>query len=104
MSVSPTYVPDLVDATLDLAIDDECGVWHLTNAGVVTWEQLARQAATIARLDASLVVGRPVEALDLAAPRPRYSALGSQRSTIMAPLDDALTRYARSRPWERIGA
>ena len=33
--VSPTYVPDLVDATLDLLIDSERGIWHLTNDGAV---------------------------------------------------------------------
>jgi dTDP-4-dehydrorhamnose reductase len=31
MTVSPTYVPDLVNACLDLLIDKECGIWHLTN-------------------------------------------------------------------------
>ena len=29
--VLPTYLPDLVQASLDLLIDGETGVWHLTN-------------------------------------------------------------------------
>ncbi len=29
--VSPTYVPDLVNASLDLLIDGETGLWHLAN-------------------------------------------------------------------------
>ena len=29
--VSPTYVPDLVHASLDLLIDGEHGLWHLAN-------------------------------------------------------------------------
>jgi dTDP-4-dehydrorhamnose reductase len=29
--VSPTYVPDLVNASLDLLIDSETGLWHLAN-------------------------------------------------------------------------
>ena len=33
MTVSPTYVPDLVHACLDLLIDGESGLWHLTNSG-----------------------------------------------------------------------
>ena len=45
--------------------------------------------------------GVPLKELRLAAPRPRYSALGSVRTTMMPALDDALARYARARPWER---
>ena len=43
--VSPTYVPDLVDACLDLLIDGESGLWHLANAGDVSWAEFAPQAA-----------------------------------------------------------
>src|SRR5205807_1956944 len=32
----PTYIPDLVNACLDLLIDRECGVWHLTTGGAIT--------------------------------------------------------------------
>ena len=34
--VSPTFVPDLVHATLDLLTDGESGVWHLANQGMVS--------------------------------------------------------------------
>ncbi|RYD53963.1 MAG: SDR family oxidoreductase, partial [Sphingobacteriales bacterium] len=37
MIVSPTYVPHLVHAALDLLIDDECGIWHLANKGAISW-------------------------------------------------------------------
>ena len=30
LTVSPTYVPDLVHACLDLLIDGEAGIWHLS--------------------------------------------------------------------------
>jgi dTDP-4-dehydrorhamnose reductase len=40
--VSPTYVPDLVNVSLDLLIDRERGIWHLTNGEAVTWAELAR--------------------------------------------------------------
>jgi dTDP-4-dehydrorhamnose reductase len=91
--VSPTYVPDLVHASLDLLIDGERGLWHLANAGVTTWADLARRAAGLAGLDAGGVRGRPRWALELAAPRPAYSVLGSERGTLLPPLDDALARY-----------
>jgi dTDP-4-dehydrorhamnose reductase len=101
--VSPTYVPDLVNTVLDLAIDNESGVWHLANAGETTWEQLAREAAALGGVATSRLRGVPVEKLGLVARRPAYSALASERCTIMPSLDDALARYARARPWERHG-
>lgn len=91
--VSPTYLPDLVDACLDLLIDGEAGLWHLANRGAVAWSELARQAAELAGLDSSKVEGRPMASFGLAARRPRYSALSSSRATLLPPLDHALQRY-----------
>ncbi|RYY71567.1 MAG: dTDP-4-dehydrorhamnose reductase, partial [Chitinophagaceae bacterium] len=36
-TVSPTYVPHLVDATLDLLIDGVGGICHLANKGAISW-------------------------------------------------------------------
>jgi dTDP-4-dehydrorhamnose reductase len=93
--VSPTYVPDLVHASLDLLIDGESGLWHLANRGAVTWMDLARQAAALAKLDSHSVEGRTAEALGLIAPRPKYSVLGSERGMLLPSLDEALARYLR---------
>lgn len=95
--ISPTYVPDLVQASLDLLIDDEQGIWHLTNTdGEVTWAEFARRAARHANLDPQLVRGQATAELNLAAPRPLYSVLGSERATnIMPSLEHALARFAR---------
>ncbi len=93
--VSPTYVPDLVHASLDLMIDGEQGIWHLANAGAITWADLARRAAELANIDASYVQSCPTEALGLVAYRPRYSVLGSERGMLLPSLDDALARYLR---------
>jgi dTDP-4-dehydrorhamnose reductase len=91
--ISPTYVPDLVHATLDLLIDNERGVWHLANAGVLTWADFARSAAGAAGLDSSLVEECSTQSLNLAARRPRYSVLTSERGSLLPSLNDALTRY-----------
>ena len=40
--VSPTYVPDLVHEILNLLIDGGTGLWHLANAGSVSWYDFAR--------------------------------------------------------------
>lgn len=91
--VSPTYVPDLVQSALDLLVDGEHGIWHLSNRGAVSWARFARMAAEAAALDTRLVKGLPTLELGHVAPRPRYSALGSERAPLMPSLEDALDRY-----------
>lgn len=91
--VSPTYVPDLVDACLDLLIDGERGVWHLANRGALSWAEFARLAARAAGFDESLVEGRPTSSFDFAARRPAFSALASERGALLPALEDALARY-----------
>ena len=93
--VSPTYLPDLIHACLDLLLDGEAGLWHLANQGEVTWAGLARRAASLAGVDPIGVRPRPAGELGLAAPRPRYSALGSERGWLLPTLDDALARFVR---------
>jgi len=95
--ISPTYVPDLVNASLDLLIDGERGIWHLANEGAISWAELARHAARHAGLDANLVEARPTAFLQLAAPRPLYSVLASERGQLLPSLEDALTRYLNER-------
>jgi len=91
--VSPTYVVDLVHAALDLLIDGEQGIWHLSNRGALTWFDLARQAATLAGLAPDHLKARATQALALPAPRPRYSALGSERGQLLQPIERALSQY-----------
>ena len=91
--VSPTYVPDLVRASLDLLIDGESGLWHLANRGAVSWAGFARMAAEVAGLDTALVEGLPSVSLGQIAQRPPYSVLGSQRGVLMPSLEDGLCRY-----------
>lgn len=91
--VSPTYVPDLVNATLDLLIDGECGIWHLANPGAIGWADLAKQTAELAGLDATKVEAHSAEKLGWIAPRPTYSVLSSERGMLMPSLDQAIDRY-----------
>ncbi len=93
--VTPTYVPDLVHASLDLLLDGEQGLWHLTNGTAVTWYDLAQRAAKLANLNAASVVACPMHSLGFAAQRPSYSALTSERGLLLPSLDDALARYRR---------
>jgi dTDP-4-dehydrorhamnose reductase len=73
----PTFTEDLARATRRLAVGRHAGVFHVTNQGITTWFDLAREAVELAGLDLDLV--RPIPAVQLQpqrpAPRPRYSAL-----------------------------
>jgi dTDP-4-dehydrorhamnose reductase len=92
--VSPTYVPDLVNATLDLLQDRERGIWHLSNQGPLSWFDLARAAAVACGEPSHLV--EPVSAAELGWPaaRPAYSALASVRGHVMRSTSEALAAFA----------
>ncbi|AEG91581.1 family 1 glycosylhydrolase [Ramlibacter tataouinensis] len=91
--VSPTYVPDLVQASLDLLIDGERGIWHLANRGAVSWAGFAQLAAQAAGLPTGLVQPCPGAELGQVAPRPRYAPLASERGQLMPALESGLERY-----------
>ncbi len=93
LTVSPTYVPHLVDATLDLLIDGENGIWHLTNEQALTWSDFAQVAAERAQLESPLLQACVHRELNWTARRPVYSALPSERSRIMPSLSLALDQY-----------
>jgi len=92
--VSPTYVPELAHATLDLLVDGERGIWHVANQGAVTWYEFARMIAGAAGLPDNLI--EPCSCRDIWQPalRPPYSVLGSERGTLLRPLSEAVTHFA----------
>jgi dTDP-4-dehydrorhamnose reductase len=90
--VSPTYVPDLAHASLDLLIDGEHGVWHLANLGSTSWADFARIAADRRGLP-TRVRDVPGTAFGLPAHRPSYSVLGSHRGRLLPSLESAVDRF-----------
>jgi dTDP-4-dehydrorhamnose reductase len=99
--VSPTFVPDLCHAVLDLLIDGETGIWHLANRGNLSWHAFAKAIAEGAGLDSSLIFARETGP-------PRMTALVSERGMLLRPLDEALAAYlgdvgaAADRPADQI--
>jgi dTDP-4-dehydrorhamnose reductase len=91
--ISPTYLPDLVNASLDLLIDREKGIWHLTNKGETTWADLAFRVADKKQLDDGLINRKPMEMMNWRAPRPRFSVLKSEKGILLPSLDNALNRF-----------
>ena len=102
--VSPTYVPDLGHAVLDLLIDRASGIWHLANIGACSWFDLATRSASLAGLDPDRVHACRGSDVGWTAPRPAFSVLGSERATLLRPLEEALAQYLQTRVWERIGS
>jgi dTDP-4-dehydrorhamnose reductase len=84
--ISPGYVPDLAHAALDLLIDGETGIWHLSNPGSITSFDMLLQLASGFGLDESRLV--PIEA-----GQGRHRALRSERTALLPPLENALGRY-----------
>jgi dTDP-4-dehydrorhamnose reductase len=95
---SPTFAGDVAPRLLDLAAGEASGVFHLTNAGWVSWHGFAE------RIFAAVGRTRPVHAVTTAefarpAPRPRWSMLADTRLAgvgvePMPPWEDALARCA----------
>ena len=94
--VSPTYVPDLVHATLDLLLDQEKGIWHLTNQGAISWHELACQIADRAKLDPGRII---IPDDDVRAD----TSLTSNRGLLLRPLDGAIDDFVEySEPLKRL--
>ena len=96
--ISPTYLPDLVRGVLDLLVDGELGLWHLANAGRLSWAEFARAIAARAGHDPARIEAAPAEAVGWRAPRPRAVALGSERARLLPDIHAALDRFALERP------
>ncbi|WP_206981707.1 sugar nucleotide-binding protein [Hymenobacter telluris] len=88
--ISPAYVPDSVNVSLGLLIDEERGVWHLANQGAYTWAQFASLAADMAGLDQSFVLPCSMRACGLPVTRPAYSVLGSKPGSLLPAVADWL--------------
>jgi dTDP-4-dehydrorhamnose reductase len=93
--VTPTFVPHLVSAALDLLIDGETGIWHLTNGDAVSWAAFARRVARTCDLDEALVCGVPGAVLGWRAPRPKRAPLVSERGVLLPTLAAAIETFAQ---------
>ena len=65
---NPTFADDAARAIVDIATRGHGGVWHVTNQGVVSWYEFAREVLLAAGMDAAKV--KPISTSDLQPPRP----------------------------------
>jgi dTDP-4-dehydrorhamnose reductase len=97
LTVSPTYVPDLVHEVLDLLVDGERGIWHLANRSEVTWAEFGALVAAAAGIDDARLDPQPAAKLGYVAARPAYSVLGSERGGLLESLELAVSRFVAER-------
>ena len=95
VTISPTYVPDLVNVSLDLLVDNETGIWHLANHGELTWADFAYEIADRFRLNRKYINAVNNDEMNYPAKRPLYSVLSSKRGIMLPSLEDALKRYTQ---------
>ena len=97
---TPTSAADLADALVKLIAADAEGLFHLTNARVTTWHDLAAEAFRLAGVAADLT---PIPTAEYPTParRPGYSVLDCGKAAAfgvtMRPWREALAAYLDER-------
>jgi len=91
--ISPTYVPDLVNTSLDLLIDEAHGIWNISNRGSISWAMLATEVAKRSRYDPRNFKAVTLSEMDFIASRPNYSVLTTEKGFELPNLDNALDRF-----------
>jgi len=92
---SPTYTPDLAQATLDLLDRRETGIWHLTNSGQTSWFDFARSALGYFKVNANI---SPVTTAEWFKMRPKQATRPSYSVLDVEPFTRAVGRPMRH--WE----
>ena len=91
--MTTTYVPDLVNTTLDLLIDEAQGIWHISNQHALSWYDWAKLVTERAGYPTDRIM--PVGSADLKLParRPGFAAINSERGNLMHSFDYAIDRF-----------
>ena len=64
----PSFADDIAEAMISLAERDVRGIWHLTNQGVVSWYEFAREVVSLCGGNPDIV--KPIATSELNPPRP----------------------------------
>jgi dTDP-4-dehydrorhamnose reductase len=91
---SPTYTPDLAEATIELLDRGQTGVWHLTNSQHASWFDFARAAVDEFGVKADLT---PISTADWVKMRPKQAIRPAYSVLDTAPFARATGRSMR--PW-----
>ena len=79
-TVSPSFVDDVVAATLSLlARQSPSGLYHCVNSGWTTWADLARELARLLAIRVPAIKEVTMAEANLLAARPRFAALSNRK-------------------------
>lgn len=92
--ISPTYLPDLINVSLDLLNNSESGIWHISNEGQTTPHDFA--LSIINKFQPDFVPEFLLEDKVDKAPRPKYSVIESSKGIKMPTLENAIERFVDS--------
>jgi len=107
---SPTYADDLAAALVALVEAEGTGIYHLVNAGIATWWELARAAIDEWGHPELAIQKLRTEEYPVPAPRPAWSVLDTSRAASqgvrLRPWREALRSYLHSdaSPLRELGA
>lgn len=93
ITLSPAYLPDLINIALDLLIDKEKGIWHISGPDEVSYYDVARMAIGIAGINSIKLHSIPSIRLITHARRPAYTVLRSTSGIVLPGLEEAITNY-----------
>jgi len=93
VTISPTYVPDLVNRSIDALIDDKKGIVHFTNNGQISWSDFAEEIAKRGGFSKNNLIVKPSSDIGWKAQRPLYSALQNNSNFEFPTIDNALERF-----------
>lgn len=91
--MSPAYIPDIINTALDLLIDGEKGIWHISGPEAVSYYEFARLATDIAGIDKSNIYSIPSIRLASHALMPSYSVLQSAGGIVLPTLALSINNY-----------
>lgn len=72
---SPTYTKDLCKAIVSIIDTKEYGVYHITNAGVVSWYEFTKDILELSNISGTIVKPCTTKEFPRPAVRPKYSPL-----------------------------
>ncbi len=89
---SPTYVPDLIDAILELLKENKNGIYHVVNSGSVTYKEVAEKIKFLTGSTSNI---NPINSANVDNPfiiRSKMESLYSSKITLR-PWNESVTAY-----------
>jgi dTDP-4-dehydrorhamnose reductase len=91
--MSPAYITDVINTALDLLIDGEKGIWHISGPEAVSYYHFAKRATDIAGIDDAIIYSIPSIRLASHALIPSYTVLQNAGGVILPSLDLSISNY-----------